>query len=229
MTNWWVAQAWEISPVLLFSWVFWVIASIVLHELAHGWAAIWCGDRTPIETGHMTINPMVHMGPMSLAVFALVGIAWGLMPVDPSRFRRPHQDALVAAAGPLMNLILAAICLVLLCLWVATAGGYWAPGLKVPDHVFRNFQMFFHTGAMLNIVLMLFNLIPIPPLDGSRIVASFSSGFARLWADERSHLVALLAFIFVFFFAGDVLFGAAATTVRTVSHAVLRVIAPGAI
>lgn len=229
MTNWWVAQVWEVSPVLLFSWVFWIIVSIVLHELAHGWAAIRCGDRTPIDSGHMTINPMVHMGPTSLAVFALVGIAWGLMPVDPSRFRRRHDDALVAAAGPAMNLVLAVVCLACFCLWVAGAGGHWVPGLKAPEHVYHNFQMFFHTGAMLNIVLMLFNLIPLPPLDGSRIVASISRGFARLWEDERSRLPALLAFVLVFFFAGDVLFGAAAATVKSAARTVLGVIAPGAV
>lgn len=54
-----------------------VIFSITLHELAHGWAAIWQGDRTPIETGHMTWNPLVHMGWASLLMFAIVGIAWG--------------------------------------------------------------------------------------------------------------------------------------------------------
>src|SRR5262249_8984123 len=110
--NWWVAEIWNQSPVLLVSWIVWVIGSIVLHELAHGWAALWCGDRTPIETGHMTWNPLVHMGQMSLLMFALVGIAWGQMPVDPSRFRGRYDDAKVALAGPLMNLALAITALV---------------------------------------------------------------------------------------------------------------------
>ena len=79
-------------------WVFWVIFSICLHELAHGWAAIWQGDRTPRETGHMTMNPMVHMGGASLIVFALVGIAWGLMPTDPSRYRWGRRGRIQAAA-----------------------------------------------------------------------------------------------------------------------------------
>lgn len=77
MQGWWVATIWETSPFLLLGWIVWVIGSITLHELAHGWAAIRCGDRTPIETGHMTANPIVHMGPMSLIVFGLFGIAWG--------------------------------------------------------------------------------------------------------------------------------------------------------
>ncbi|VAX40844.1 hypothetical protein MNBD_PLANCTO03-1356, partial [hydrothermal vent metagenome] len=85
--GWWVEVYWQQDKVLLVSWVFWLFVSIVLHELAHGFAAIRCGDRTPIELGHMTPNPLVHMGPASLIAFALFGLAWGSMPVNPSRFR----------------------------------------------------------------------------------------------------------------------------------------------
>src|SRR3954447_26147620 len=94
-----------------------VVVSISLHELAHGIVAIWLGDRTPIETGHMTLNPAVHLGPISLICLLLAGIAWGSMPVTPSRLRGRYGDALVAAAGPIMNLLLGAIALVALGLW----------------------------------------------------------------------------------------------------------------
>ena len=77
MDGWWVADMWSESPARLISWVFWVILSVTLHELAHGVAALWQGDRTPEETGHMTWNPLVHMGQWSLIMFVLVGIAWG--------------------------------------------------------------------------------------------------------------------------------------------------------
>jgi len=61
--NWWVIQVLDsFGPAFLASWIVWVIGSITLHELAHGWAAIWQGDRTPVLTGHMTWNPLVHMG-----------------------------------------------------------------------------------------------------------------------------------------------------------------------
>ena len=70
--QWWVHSAYESGGiVLLFSWAFWVIFSIVLHELSHGWAAIANGDNTPRELGHMTMNPVVHMGWMSLVFFAI--------------------------------------------------------------------------------------------------------------------------------------------------------------
>src|SRR4051812_36019683 len=62
-----------------------VILSITIHELAHGIVAVWRGDDTPIETGHMTLNPAVHMGVISIVCLLLAGISWGSMPVDPSR------------------------------------------------------------------------------------------------------------------------------------------------
>jgi Zn-dependent protease len=112
-----VSDLYQENPVALASWVFWVIASIVLHELGHGIAAIRSGDRTPIDTGHMTWNPLVHMGPISLLCFAILGFCWGAMPVDPSRFRGRYDEAKVAAAGPCMNFGLAITCAVLYAVW----------------------------------------------------------------------------------------------------------------
>ncbi|MDP7006011.1 MAG: hypothetical protein QF718_07365, partial [Phycisphaerales bacterium] len=88
MSGWWVHELWNAGRgTELVSWIFWVIASITLHELAHGWAAIWEGDDTPRVTGHMSANPIVHMGLPSLILFLILGIAWGMMPVNPYRFR----------------------------------------------------------------------------------------------------------------------------------------------
>ena len=86
-----------------------VVISITLHELGHGAAALWQGDETPRLLGHMTLDPRAHMPPISWGLLLLVGIAYGLMPVNPSRFRSKHGDALVAFAGPAVNLILAAL------------------------------------------------------------------------------------------------------------------------
>ena len=84
-----------LSTCLVFS----IVVSVVLHELAHGVAAIWQGARTPIELGHMTLNPMVHMGGMSLVAAFVIGMAWGAMPVTPHRFRHGRLgDVLVSLA-----------------------------------------------------------------------------------------------------------------------------------
>lgn len=194
MTDWWMAREFHNDPAGLLFWVFWVVFSITLHELGHGWAAIRAGDRTPIDTGHMTWNPVVHMGSMSLLLFALVGIAWGSMPVNPSRFRRTIDDAIVAAAGPAMNLGLAAICFVLGMLWQAYATGASA----VPSHIWRLVDTFLTKGVYLNVALMMLNLIPLPPLDGSVILATFSRGYRRLIGGQNAMYLGMIAFGVVF-------------------------------
>lgn len=185
MGDWWLANYWSVSPVLAISWVFWVIFSICLHELGHGYMAIKCGDSTPLDRGHMTWNPLVHMGWMSLAVFAVVGMTWGLMPVDPSRFRGKYDDAKVAFAGPLVNLILFAVC--------AVAAGAWEVfAIAVQDPARGNVEMFLRVGAAVNIFGFLFNLLPVPPLDGSHILGNFVPAFRRLYSTEKGAVVALL-------------------------------------
>src|SRR5262245_1604740 len=164
-SSWWVTDILEIGgPVLLFSWVVWVVGSICLHELSHGWTAIRHGDRTPIEMGHMTANPFVHMGPMSLLMFALVGIAWGLMPVNPTRMRGRYAEAKVAAAGPLMNITLALLAVAGAVATKGIAQGHdLSHGLRAMDTL-DNFYLFFKVGVMLNLMLALYNLVPVPPL-----------------------------------------------------------------
>ncbi|MEZ6242815.1 MAG: site-2 protease family protein [Phycisphaerales bacterium] len=213
MSSWWVHDLWNSNPALLVSWVVWVIGSIVLHELAHGWAAIRFGDRTPIETGHMTWNPVVHMGPMSLIFFAIVGIAWGAMPVNPSRMRGRHADALVALAGPAMNLLLAIGAVVLGMLWMGVAGGRWIPNVQADRTIYANFLLFFRAGAWLNTVLMLFNLVPVPPLDGGRIAAHYSRRYRELFASENGQWLGLGLFLLLFFFGADYIFDYSSTII----------------
>jgi Zn-dependent protease len=168
----------QTNPVLYFIIVLGVIFSIVLHELAHGYAAVKQGDDTPIHAGHVTINPVVHMGWMSIIMVAIVGIGWGAMPVNPSRFRSRHGDAIVSAAGPAMNLLIA---FVLLTLAGALAVLYRTKGYDTAQFV--NYCIWI---GVLNLVLCAFNLIPIPPLDGSNILASFHEPYRR-WLMEKGH------------------------------------------
>jgi len=180
MPGWWVTNALESGgPPFLFAYIIWIIVSITLHELAHGWAAVAKGDNTPIVTGHMTWNPVVHMGVPSLIMFAVTGMAWGLMPIDPTRLRGRYAEAWVAFAGPLMNFALAALCII-----GSVATVYAIPGgpgnLLKPDTMAWNILLFFAFGCWLNIGLGLFNLLPAPPLDGSRIVACFSPQYRAM-------------------------------------------------
>lgn len=219
--GWWVSSYFQMGGLaLVAASAIWVIVSITLHELAHGWAAINRGDMTPIHTGHMTWNPLVHMGMTSLIVFAITGIAWGLMPIDPSRMRGRYAEAFVALAGPLMNLALAIICII---------GGGVALALLTDaqlDHLLEQFRsdpvqldlgprspiaariaVFCGVGGMLNIILFVFNLLPCPPLDGSRIIASFSRAYREFMTTQGGQFVSMIVFILAFFFAGTVIRG----------------------
>lgn len=221
MSNWWAAELWELHPVLLVAWVVWVVFSITLHELGHGWAALRAGDRTPAESGHMTWNPLVHMGSASLVVFALIGLAWGAMPVEPRRFRGRYDEAIVAAAGPAMNFGLAVLCHALLAAWLAAAGGHWAAWMEAPDDLFRNVAMFLRVGAVLNLVLIGLNLLPIPPLDGSRILGSLVPGVARAWESDGARVAAMVLLVGVLFFGSDALLGWAFAVSERVQDAIM--------
>lgn len=142
------------DPIYFFRLVAILIISIVIHELAHGIAALSQGDDTPRQEGHMTLNPVVHMGYESLIFLCVAGIAWGSMPVSPHKFRHPRwSDILVSAAGPLSNLLLGTLCITAI---IATQQS----ALPMVS------QEFLFMAARINMLLFLFNLLPIPPLDG---------------------------------------------------------------
>ena len=157
-----------------------VVLSIVLHELAHGWVATWQGDPTPKDKGHLTVDPRVHMGPVSLLLLLVAGMAYGLMPVDPSRFRSKYGEAMVAAAGPLMNLLLAAVALSGLSIWIHV------DTFAVTEPLMQaNLQRFLWHFGVTNCALAFLNLLPVPPLDGSAILANFHPGYARMIRSVR--------------------------------------------
>ncbi len=193
MTGWWVADLWQRGDtVLLMSWLVWVIASIVLHELGHGFAALWEGDTTPRDTGHLTINPSVHMGWFSIIALLIMGIAWGLMPVNPSRFRHGRRGwAVVAVAGPAVNLFLSGMCIVL-CAVMIRYGPQAEP-------LAGNLRMFLMVGGWLNVYLMLFNLMPVPPLDGSMILSGFSNTALRFFSKPGVQQFGLLVLFLAVF------------------------------
>lgn len=190
--QWWFSDAWQADKVLAVSWVFWVVASISLHELGHGFAAIRCGDDTPIALRRMTLNPFVHIPPMAWIMFALVGITWGLMPVSPNNFRGRHDDARVAAAGPAVNFGLFVLCAIAAALWIDKVTG-------VQDPIYANVRTFIFVGTGINASLLAFNLIPVPPLDGSRIVGDFFPGYRRIWEGPNAQVIGLVAFGLIFF------------------------------
>jgi Zn-dependent protease len=145
-------------PAYFLQYVVIIVISIVLHELAHGVAALTQGDETPQTTGHMTPNPVVHMGIPALIMLMFIGMTWGQMPVNPSNFRRKWSHAWVAAAGPLANLAIAVFACSMVALSTTQAIDFLRPE-------------FFRLMAFINIFLFLLNLLPVPPLDGFTVAS----------------------------------------------------------
>ena len=228
--GWWISDLLNDpsinGQVWVVSWAVWVVFSICLHELAHGWTAIKLGDDTPRLAGHMTWNPMVHMGPYSLLIFVFIGIAWGAMPVNPSKLRGKYADAIVSLAGPLTNFALATIALIGLILWVPLCNGNLISSVTIPHPLSTNMETFLHLGAMLNIVLMLFNLLPVPPLDGGRILMDVMPSYRRVMLSENGRWVALGIFIVFFIFVSPWIFIASIAIMGTISEFAWAILFP---
>lgn len=188
------------NPATRFHYIAWVLVcliSITLHELAHGWAAMRAGDDTPIRLGRMTGNPLVHMGPFSIAALLIMGMAWGAMPIDPARMRGRYAEAQVAFAGPSMNLTLGLICLIALGLLIR-----FGPA-DVEAMWLDNARQLLLTAGWANLVLCVFNLMPVPPLDGSHILANFHRGYANFISDPSKQGFFLLMFAGVFMLSAN--------------------------
>ncbi|WP_310531028.1 site-2 protease family protein [Novosphingobium sp.] len=151
-----------------------MIFAIVFHEVAHGLAAKWLGDPTAQERGRLSLNPIRHVDPIgtivlpgALALMGLPVFGWAKpVPVIPERMRNPRLGMMLsAAAGPASNFLQALVGAVLLGLLVATYGSVEEPG-----GVVKFFVMMLSYVLMINVFVGLFNLIPVPPFDGSHIV-----------------------------------------------------------
>lgn len=167
-----------------------LILSLTFHEFGHAFVAKLYGDPTAERAGRLTLNPLAHIDLMGLAMVVLVGFGYAKpVPTDPRNFRSKRADLWVAAAGPAMNLLLAAVA------WNFFLGMRMAgfEYLAEPGP-----QTFFVVLVQVNLLLMLFNLIPLGPLDGHYILPHFlPAGAARTYHEynQRFGVHALLALI----------------------------------
>ena len=176
------------EPRLFFSQLLIVTVSICCHEFCHAWTALKFGDTTAADAGHLTLNPIRQMGLISLLMLALIGIAWGSVPVDPARMRHRYAPAAVAAAGPGCNLVLSQI-------FVLAAFGY----TLVPGAQYFPFAMLFF-GAVINLVLCIFNALPLPGLDGWSVLTNFFPQLARGNSEVLKGSMFMLIVLLIAFF-----------------------------
>jgi Zn-dependent protease len=143
-----------------------LLLAVTVHEVAHGWVADRLGDPTARLAGRLTFNPVSHIDPLGALAFVLAGFGWARpVPVDARNLRRPIRDmAWVAAAGPLSNFVMAFVGLVLL---VLTTQFVQSPFVARPVAGMLRFVYTFNLG------LAIFNLIPLPPLDGGHFLPYF--------------------------------------------------------
>lgn len=157
-----------------------ILAALSIHECAHAFVANYLGDPTAKNEGRVTLNPIAHLDPIGTLLFFLVHFGWGKpVPVDPRYFRHPKRDsALVALAGPVSNLLLAFVSFFLL-VWISPQVLHVG---SVDELLFTHgfgdrlqafFTQVFANMLFLNLGLMAFNLLPIAPLDGSKVLHPF--------------------------------------------------------
>ena len=162
--------------ISLLIWILGFAISITIHEYAHAWMADNFGDDTPRYNGRLTLNPMAHLDPLGSLMLVVAGFGWAKpVPVNPYALRRHSPSALmwVALAGPLSNLLLA----------ILAAIPYRMGLISVYSDSFANTLLL--EFVIINLVLMLFNLIPISPLDGEKIADYF---FPPAWSDTLARI-----------------------------------------
>ena len=148
-----------------------VLLALVFHEIAHGYAAYKLGDPTAKYMGRLTLNPLKHLDLVGTLCMIFLRFGWARpVPIDSRYFKNPRRDiALSSLAGPMANLVLAFIGSFIYSLGLALANKVMPEYKSFVYYIFLAFLMFFSSFVWLNISLAIFNLIPLPPLDGSRI------------------------------------------------------------
>jgi Zn-dependent protease len=160
----------NLDPATLIARVLVLIVAFTIHEFAHAWSATQFGDDTPRLNGRLTLNPLAHLDPVGSMVLLLAGFGWAKpVPVNPYTLQRRSPSAYmwVALAGPLSNLMLAILAALLFRFEFASIYEAFAPS----SGILPNFSRILLEFVSINLILMVFNLIPLAPLDGEKVLS----------------------------------------------------------
>lgn len=176
-----------------------VLIALTFHEFAHAWAANKLGDETPRVQGRLNLNPLSHIDPVGFVFLIVAGFGWGKpVQIDPRNFNGKYSlskaEAIVSAAGPIMNFILAFVFLIIYYILFVVTDAVAGLSMQWQQIVFA---LITYT-VSINIGLGVFNLIPLPPLDGSKILMHFLPYNAKEWFYKNQqifYIVFLILFV----------------------------------
>lgn len=178
--------------IAVLSRCFVVFCCLPIHELAHGLMAYALGDRTAKNQGRLSLNPLAHLNPIGTVMIFLFGIGYANpVPVNPRNFKNVKSGmALTALAGPSANLLMG---------FISVWGYYIFARVGAGNSFLYAVAMFFLYAAQINVMLAVFNLLPIPPLDGSKIIAAVlpDKVYYKYMMYERYIMIALMVLLFI--------------------------------
>ena len=183
-----------------------IVLSLCLHETAHGWVAYKLGDPTARNLGRLTLNPLKHLDPMGFLFMLLFGIGWAKpVPINTRNFKNPRVGmALSGIAGPISNLLLGLLGMILS---VVTMVICYLAGIDPDTNVWITvLLLFLDVLAFMNVALAVFNLIPVPPFDGSRIFLSLlpSNLYFKIMRYEKYIYVVFMLVLVMGFLDGPI-------------------------
>ncbi|MCQ2408619.1 MAG: site-2 protease family protein [Oscillospiraceae bacterium] len=184
--------------------LFIIVLILPLHEFAHAWTAHKLGDDTAMYQGRLTLNPIAHIDPIGALCLLIGGFGWAKpVPIDPTKFSRKHSlrfsMGLTALAGPLSNLIASFVGMIVYRIYLASS--YYQTNMldalqgESVGNGYELIRSMLYTFVTINIGLAVFNLVPIPPLDGSKILSSLTSVKVDRWFARNQQVIRIVFLI----------------------------------